>query len=113
MDVNTCIARNTHAQKYREKRSLTMIVIAGKVTIKPEHRDEALRQAQQMSAMSEAEAGCLSYRFYGELTDSNTFFVFEQWENAEALQQHFQSPHFQTFGTYLAFMLAKPMTIQR
>ncbi|GER90624.1 hypothetical protein KDW_47860 [Dictyobacter vulcani] len=90
-----------------------MIVIAGKATIKPEKWDEAVQKAQQMSITSEAETGCRSYRFYVEPTDRNTFFIFEQWDNAEALMQHFQSPHFQEFGVYLESILTNAMDIKR
>ncbi|MBA2679009.1 MAG: antibiotic biosynthesis monooxygenase [Ktedonobacteraceae bacterium] len=90
-----------------------MIVIAGKATIRPEHWDQAVQQTQQMSAKSEAEPGCRSYRFYVELTNRNTFFIFEEWDNAEALMNHFQSTHYQEFGTFLASVLAAPPDIQR
>lgn len=90
-----------------------MIVIAGKATIKPDHWEEAIQKALEMSALSEAEPGCQSYRFYVEPTDRNTFLVFEQWDNAEALMQHFQSAHFQAFGAYLASILTTPMDIKR
>ncbi|GCE30941.1 hypothetical protein KDA_64250 [Dictyobacter alpinus] len=90
-----------------------MIVIAGKATIKPEYWDEAMQQAQQMSAQSASEPGCHSYRFYVEPTDRNTFFIFEQWDNAEALLQHFHSAHFQAFGAYLQSILTSNMDIKR
>ena len=90
-----------------------MIVITGKATIKPEHWGEAMQKALQMSAASEAEAGCHSYRFYVDPIDRNTFFVFEQWDSTEALMQHFQSPHFRAFGAYLQSILTSAMEIKR
>ena len=66
-----------------------------------------------MSAATEAETGCISYRIYVHPTEHNTFFIFEEWESAEALAQHFQAPHFQAFGTYLASVLNGGMNIQR
>jgi quinol monooxygenase YgiN len=90
-----------------------MIVIAGKATVRPEHWDKALQQTQQMTAASEAEPGCRSYRFYVEPTNRNTFFIFEQWDSAEALTSHFQSTHYQEFGTFLASVLAAAPEILR
>ncbi len=90
-----------------------MIVVAGTATIHPEHWDEAVQRAQQMSATSEAEAGCISYRIYVNPTERDTFFIFEQWETAEALTKHFQTSHFQEFGAYLATVLNGNMNIQR
>ena len=90
-----------------------MIVVAGTATIHPEHWDEAVQQGQQMSTATEAEIGCISYRIYVHPTERNTFFIFEEWETAEALAKHFQAPHFQAFGTYLASVLNGGMNIQR
>ena len=67
-----------------------MIVIAGTIPIKPERREEAKQLALQMAAATHAEAGCLTYQFYADLADPNTFFIFEEWESEEALQRHFQ-----------------------
>ncbi len=90
-----------------------MLVIAGTATIHQEHWDEAVQQAQQMSAASEAETGCISYRIYVHPTERNMFFIFEEWENAEALAKHFQAPHFQAFGAYLTSVLNGGMNIKR
>ncbi len=90
-----------------------MIVIAGTATIHPERWDEAVQKAQQMSAATEAETGCISYRIYVHPTERDTFFIFEEWENAEVLAKHFQAPHFQAFGAYLASALKGSMNIKR
>ncbi len=90
-----------------------MIVIAGTATINTNHWDEAVQKSQQMSTTSEAEPGCISYRFYVSPTDRNTFFIFEQWETPEALAKHFQTAHFQEFGVYLSSVLTGGMNIQR
>lgn len=90
-----------------------MIVIAGKATIKPERRDEAIEKTYQMSALTEAEDGCSCYRFYMEPSDGNTFFLFEHWDSPEALTRHFQSEHFQEFNAFLGSILAAPPDIKR
>ncbi len=90
-----------------------MIVVAGTATIHSEHWDEAVQQGQQMSAATEAEAGCISYRIYVHPIERNTFFIFEEWKTVEALTQHFQATHFQAFGAYLASVLNGGMNVQR
>ena len=90
-----------------------MIVVAGTATIHPEHWDKAVEQAQQMSAATEAETGCVSYRIYVHPIQHVTFFIFEEWENAEALAQHFQTPHLQAFSAYLASVVNGNLDIKR
>ena len=74
-----------------------MIVIAGTIPIKPEHREEAKQLALWMADATRKEAGCLTYSFYADLAEPNTFFIFEEWESEEALQRHFQTDHMKQF----------------
>ena len=90
-----------------------MIVIAGSVPVKPERRDEAARAALRMAEATRKEAGCISYRFYVDLADPDTCFIFEEWENEEALGRHFQSPHMAEFQKSLPGLLAGAPAIRR
>jgi len=90
-----------------------MIVIAGSVRVRPERRAEAVRVAIEMARATRAEAGCLHYRFYAELEEPDTFFIFEQWESADALARHFQSEHMRTFQSALPGLLAGAPDIRR
>ncbi len=83
-----------------------MIVIAGSIPIKPEHRDEARQLALDMAKATQAEAGCLAYQFYADLSDPNTFFIFEEWESEEALNRHFQTEHMKNFQQQAPKILA-------
>ena len=65
-----------------------MIVIAGKIKAKVQDWDEAQRQIDTIVAAVEAEAGCNAYRIYVDPADRNTFFLFEEWESADALASH-------------------------
>jgi quinol monooxygenase YgiN len=90
-----------------------MLIIAGTATIKTKDWDEAIKQVKAMTLASEAEAGCLSYQIYVHPTERNNFFIFEEWASQEALTQHFQTPHMQTFSAFLATVLAGQMKIKR
>ncbi|MBI3303136.1 MAG: antibiotic biosynthesis monooxygenase [Deltaproteobacteria bacterium] len=83
-----------------------MIVIAGTIPIKPEHREEAKQLVLQMAAATCAEAGCLTYHFYTDLADPNTFFIFEEWESEDALARHFQTDHMKQFQQQAPKLLA-------
>lgn len=74
-----------------------MIIVHGTFPIKPEFREEALELMKCMAVASQDEYGCISYEFYTGLTDPNTFLLFQEWENVEALQGHFQTDHMEDF----------------
>jgi quinol monooxygenase YgiN len=90
-----------------------MIVVAGRIRVKPESRDEAARTAARMAEATRREAGCVSYRFYADLDDPDVFFIFEEWENEAALAQHFQTPHMAEFQTHVPRFVAGPPEIKR
>lgn len=90
-----------------------MIVIAGTAKIKPEMRETAVSASVEMAAASEKEAGCKSYRFYTELEDENTIFIFEEWESAAVLAAHFETPHMAIFRQKLPnFLAGEPKILQ-
>jgi len=90
-----------------------MIVIAGKVAVRPERRDEAVRSALAMAEATRKEDGCITYQFSGDLADTNSIFIFEEWENDEALARHFQTEHMRLFREQLPRLLAGPSTVKR
>ena len=90
-----------------------MIVIAGKIQVKPERRDEARKAALDMVEATRRESGCVSYTFYADLVDPGTFFLFEEWESDAALAAHFQTPHMARFQEQAPALLAAPPTIKR
>jgi quinol monooxygenase YgiN len=90
-----------------------MSVIAGKVAVRPDRHDEAVRAALAMAEATRKEAGCITYQFSADLADPNTVFIFEEWESAEALARHFQTEHLQVFRAELPGLVAAPATIKR
>jgi len=90
-----------------------MLVIAGRVKVKPETREEAARAALKMAKATQSEAGCKSYGFYADLEDPNTFLIFEEWDSEEALLRHFQTPHMAEFNAAVPRFLAAPPSINR
>ena len=64
---------------------------------------EAMKAAiAEMEQASQAEPGCISYRFTQELSHPNKMVVVEQWESVEALITHFGMPHMAKFGEAMA-----------
>ena len=83
-----------------------MIVVSGTLQVHPDLREEAIEIVLKLAKASEAEKGCLLYRFYADLEDPNTFFMFEKWENEAALEAHFETPHIAEFRQHLPRLLA-------
>ena len=90
-----------------------MIVIAGKIQIRPERREEAVRAALAMAEATRREKGCVAYGFYGDLADPGTFLLFEEWESDAALAAHFQSEHMARFQQQVPALIAGPPSINR
>ena len=51
-----------------------------------------------MEIASQAEPGCISYRFTQELSHPEKMVVVEQWESVDALVEHFGMPHMAAFA---------------
>ena len=90
-----------------------MIIVAGKVAIRPERRAAAIQVALRMAEATQSEPGCITYQFFADLKDPNTIFVFEAWETEEALAQHFQTDHMKAFQQELPKFVAGEMDIKR
>ncbi len=74
-----------------------MIIVHGVFPLKAETREEALELMRKMAFRCRAEQGCISYEFYVGLSDPNTLLLFQEWESAEALQDHFETEHIEEF----------------
>ena len=83
-----------------------MLIVAGRVAVKPERRADAIRMALDVASATREEAGCISYRFYADLEDPNVFLIFEEWQDAAALSRHFEMPHMTTFMQEMPSLVA-------
>lgn len=62
-------------------------------------RDELVALLRSTMAGSQAEPGCLIYRFTADLDDPLRFHLVELWESEAALKQHFAG---EAFGRFIA-----------
>jgi quinol monooxygenase YgiN len=87
-----------------------MIVVAGGVRIQPQHHAAAIQLAVWMQRETQAEPGCLEYRFTQDLEQPNLMHVFERWDNLASLEAHFRTAHMAKFNAQLpAYLLEKPV----
>ena len=90
-----------------------MLIVAVTAPVKPEYREEMIQATITVQNATRQEPGCITYTFYTETADPNTFFVFEVWESAEALASHMKEAHTQAFLAQAKIAAAAPMTAQR
>ena len=74
-----------------------MIVVVGRVVTDAERREDFKRIGQAVAQASRAEDGCVGYRLYEDTENENEFVFVEEWENQEALETHFATPHIAEF----------------
>lgn len=59
--------------------------------------DTILRVIEKMTPLSRQEPGCLFYQAHRSPTDSNLFFLYEQYVDAGGYEAHMATPHFEQY----------------
>ncbi len=83
-----------------------MIVINGRLPIRPETRDRAIAAIATLTTATRAETGCAEYTFSADLADPSVFYFFERWESEEALKAHGKAAHMAEFMAVAADLVA-------
>lgn len=77
-------------------------------------READLRDTlEALVAPTVAEAGCLRYELYLHPTDPSRMVLLEEWVDAAALAEHFETPHLKQGAAALQEILAEPSQIRR
>lgn len=74
-----------------------MIIVVGDVRLAPGEKERFMSAAKTMVAASREEAGCHQYSYFEDLWDKNIIHAYEEWEDEDALAQHFQTAHMRVF----------------
>ena len=90
-----------------------MIVMHATMPVDPDSREAALELARDLAEASRAEDGVVDYRVATDAEDPNVVRVFEQYEDADAVDAHMSSDHFESFQTEVAAHLAGEPTLYR
>lgn len=90
-----------------------MIVLHATFPIDPEKWEEVLELAEDLVEKSNQEPGMIEYRATTDISNENVIRFFEQYEDADALEAHTQTDHFQEFEERIPDLLAgEPEVIQ-
>ena len=89
-----------------------MIIVWGSVEISAVHLADAQAQSLEHVKRSRLEPGCISHCVSVDRENENRLNFFEEWEDMEALQQHFAVPESGAFAERLGEMAVAPPRIQ-
>jgi len=88
-----------------------MLILHVYMKVNPEKRELFFDATKQVVAGTVAEEGNISYHLYEDTVEPNTFILVEKWQDAESLEQHGQTAHFQAFMSVMQeqnLLLAPP-----
>ncbi|MDD4876321.1 MAG: putative quinol monooxygenase [Dehalococcoidales bacterium] len=74
-----------------------MIVICALITTVEGKGDEYQEKFQGLAAKVRKDPGAITYALHRKLDNPDQFFVFEQYENEEAIKYHAATEHFQAY----------------
>lgn len=75
-----------------------MIVNAVRYRMRRDSLERAVECFRHLQAGSRAEAGCIQYTVSRALDDPAIFFLYEEWADQAALDDHYKTPHFLNWG---------------
>lgn len=70
-----------------------MLIVLGKAQTTAAHRTALFAAAQRVTEATRTDAGCISYGFYSDITDSGVVVSVEVWRDQAALDAHMDHPH--------------------
>ncbi len=74
-----------------------MICVAVTYVIQPGHEEEARSFFEKLMPATRLEPGCRMYLVHRSLADRRRFFLYEQYDDQAALDDHRAAPHFEQF----------------
>ena len=72
-------------------------VINARIMVKPEAIEQFVALAKTMVEKSNSEQGCLTYKLYQEVENTQSFIFYEIYENQDAVNLHNSTTYFKYF----------------
>ena len=81
----------------------------GRFAIDPELREAFLEFARDLAEREMSVPGCMRFDIYEDIRKANHFLMFEEWEDADALEAHLDTQQMATDEETLnRFMVGEP-----
>jgi quinol monooxygenase YgiN len=84
-----------------------MLINAVIYTFPEEKTADGERALRALRDGSRTEPGCITFDVARGIDDANVFFLYEIWRDQAALDAHYLTEHFQTYGVNGVRVLAK------
>lgn len=88
-----------------------MVIVIAVATALPEHRAALAQQLAATAIVSRTDPGCLTYSFYADVGNPDSFASIEQWESREDLDAHLQTSHVAELLGALSHMVSAPPVV--
>ena len=75
-----------------------MLVNAVIYTFPAGKAEEAAGTLRALRDASRSEPGCITFDVSRSIDDANVFVLYEEWRDQAALDEHYKTEHFATFG---------------
>ena len=79
-------------------------------TFPADKAEEAVRTLRPLRDASRTEPGCITFDVSRSTDDPNVFVLYEEWRDQAALDEHYATEHFKTFGVNGIRVLASNRT---
>jgi|GEM_PF-131837 quinol monooxygenase YgiN len=89
-----------------------MVIVIGNVTVREDTLEQALTLARAHVERSRTEPGCISHAVHIDTENPNHLVFLEQWQDMDALQQHFRVPESASFVSALGELALEPPTLK-
>ncbi|MHB8882808.1 MAG: putative quinol monooxygenase [Thermodesulfovibrionales bacterium] len=85
-----------------------MILTTLRMVVRPERRHDLIETMRGMLEPARVERGCLSYCFYEDVEDRNTFILVEEWKTQKDLESHIRTDNQRRLLALMDLMSEQP-----
>ncbi len=88
-----------------------MIIVTLRMTVRPGKRHDFAESIRGMIEPTRVERGCISYCFYEDIENKNTFALVEEWKTRADLERHVRTDNYRKLLA-LMDLLSEPPQLQ-
>ena len=88
-----------------------MIIVTLRMTVRPGRRHDFAESIRGMLEPTRVERGCISYCFYEDIENKNTFALVEEWKTRDDLERHVRTDNYRRLLA-LMDLLSEPPQLQ-
>ncbi|MEO1205867.1 MAG: putative quinol monooxygenase [Pseudomonadota bacterium] len=91
---------------------MATLTVMARISPKPEHLDDARKAIEEILEPTRSEPGCHRFDLFTGNSDG-CLYLFEEWDNDEALEQHYAQPYTAKVFALYQDWLAHPVEVHR